>query len=37
MMTEKEITDALKYPCQAWDAEPCLGSIYGEEEIEAAV
>ena len=34
MMTEKEITDALKYPCQAWDAEPCLGSIYGEEEIE---
>lgn len=37
MMTEKEIIDALKYPCQAWDAEPCLGSIYGEEEIEAAV
>ena len=37
MMTEKEIQEALKIPCQAWGAEPCLGSIYGEEEIEAAV
>ncbi len=36
-MTEHEINEALKYPCQAWGSEPCLGSIYGEEEVEAAV
>ncbi len=37
MMTEKEIESALSFPCARWDAEPWLGGIYGEEEVEAAV
>lgn len=39
MMTEQEITQALTFPkpTTVWKAEPLLGSIYGEEEVEAAV
>jgi perosamine synthetase len=39
MLTEREINEALKFPkpTTVWKAEPLLGSIYGEEEVEAAV
>ncbi len=39
MMTDQEITQALTFPkpTTVWKAEPLLGSIYGEEEVEAAV
>ena len=38
MMTQAEIAAALaKKPAVAWKAEPGLGSIYGQEEIDAAV
>lgn len=36
MMTEEEIRDALTVSCGRWDGEPLLGSIYGQEELEAA-
>jgi dTDP-4-amino-4,6-dideoxygalactose transaminase len=39
MLSEREIKEALKFPKPetVWKAEPLLGSIYGEEEVEAAV
>ncbi|MDD4537891.1 MAG: DegT/DnrJ/EryC1/StrS family aminotransferase [Lentisphaeria bacterium] len=38
MMTQADIQQALqKRPAQPWRAEPLLGSIYGQEEIDAAV
>ena len=38
MMTQAEIAEALlKRPAFFWKAEPTLGSIYGQEEIDAAV
>ena len=38
MMTQTEIAEALaKRPACFWKAEPTLGSIYGREEIDAAV
>ena len=38
MMTEREIQAGLQNGLQVlWRSEPLLGSIYGEEEIAAAV
>ena len=38
MMTRKEIDAALKKrPSKRWSGEPGLGSVYGEEEIQAAL
>ena len=38
MMTRKEIDEALlKRPTKRWSGEPGLGSVYGEEEIQAAL
>lgn len=39
MLSERDVREALKHPKPnpAWKSEPTLGSIYGEEEIEAAV
>ncbi len=38
MLTKQEIEDALSVPTEIeWAGEPLLGSIYGEEEIEAVV
>jgi len=39
MLSEREITDALRFPKPetVWKAEPLLGSLYGEEEVQAAV
>ena len=38
MMTQVEIDAALaKRPACNWRSEPLLGSVYGQEEIDAAV
>ena len=39
MMTTKQRAEILKRgkTSMVWEGEPLLGSIYGEEEIEAAV
>ena len=39
MLSDKQVKKALQYPKPPvlWKAEPLLGSIYGEEEIAAAV
>ena len=36
MMTEAEIKEAMGFDCGRWDAEPMLGSVYGDEELAAA-
>ena len=35
MMTPQEIKEGLTFPCGRWEAEPLLGSIYGQEELDA--
>ena len=35
MMTPQEIKEGLAFPCGRWEAEPLLGSIYGQEELDA--